>query len=195
MRRPVSLSIIVLASSTLGAQGTPRSSFSVTRPPAAMAAIRQADLQRDLHALAGDAMRGREAGTVDEMRASMWLADEMRKIGLSPRGEDGSWFQWWNMRRSRISNASTVTIAGRKLELWTEVAPTSNAAAEVAGPSVFVGDGSDSTTDIRGKVAIATLVAPNASSVRTTTNTYEVNYLAPRSRRRMRASPAAAPRR
>jgi hypothetical protein len=160
----------------LGAQSAPRSAFSLARPPAAMSAIKQADLQRDLYALGGDAMRGREAGTVDEMRASMWLADEMRKIGLSPRGEDGSWFQWWNMRRQRISSASTVSLGGRPLELWKDVAPTSNAATEVSGTTVFVGDGSDSTADIRGKVAVATLVAPNASSIRTTTNTYEVNY-------------------
>ena len=146
------------------------------QPPTAMSAIREADIKRDLYALAGDAMRGREAGTVDEMRASMWLAEEMRKIGLSPRGEDGSWFQWWNMRRTRISGASTVAIAGRKLELWTDITPTSNTAADVSAAIIFVGDGSDSTTDIRGKVAVATLVPPAASSIRTTTNTYEVNY-------------------
>jgi hypothetical protein len=164
-----------LVSSSLAAQ-TPRTSFSVPRPPAAISAITEADIKRDLYALAGDAMRGREAGTLDEMRASMWLADEMRKIGLAPRGEDGTFFQWWNMRRTRISSGSSVTLGGRKLELWTDVAPTSNGAAEVSGVTAFVGDGSDSTADIRGKVAVATLVAPNPSSVRTTTNTYEVNY-------------------
>jgi len=71
-----------------------------------------------MYALAGDAMRGREAGTLDEMRASMWLADEMRKIGLAPHGEDGTYFQWWNMRRTRISTgSSSVTISGRPLAL------------------------------------------------------------------------------
>ena len=37
-----------------------------------MSAIREADLKRDLFAFASDGMRGREAGTVDEMRASVW---------------------------------------------------------------------------------------------------------------------------
>ena len=36
--------------------------------------IREADLRSDLFALAGDAMRGREAGTLDEMTASAWAA-------------------------------------------------------------------------------------------------------------------------
>jgi hypothetical protein len=41
---------------------------------------------------------------------------------------------------------------------------------------MFVGDGSDTTIDVRGKVAVATLVAPAPASIRTTTNTYQHNY-------------------
>src|SRR5262245_1852111 len=171
MRRVLVLPLAIGISAPLAAQAP-----KPAQPPVAMSAIREADIKRDLYALAGDAMRGREAGTIDEMRASMWLAEEMRKIGLSPRGEDGTWFQWWNMRRTRISSASTVAIGGRTLELWTEITPTSNTAADVSGQTVFVGDGSDSTADIRGKVAVATLIPPAPASIRTTTNTYEVNY-------------------
>ena len=98
--------------------------------PAAIQAIREQDLKRDLYALAGDEMRGREAGTLDEMRASMWLAEEMRKIGLQPHGEGGSWFQWWNMRRTRISTRVELgdASAASRLRLWTDITPTSNAA-------------------------------------------------------------------
>jgi len=176
--RPACLALIVLLPvSTLAAQSSKSPTASTTRPPAAMSAIREADLKRDMYALAGDAMRGREAGTLDEMRASMWLADEMRKIALAPRGEDGTYFQWWNMRRTRISTgSSSVTIRGRPLALWSDITPTSNAAADVTGTTMFVGDGSDSTVDVRGKIVVATLVPPAPASVRTTTNTYEVNY-------------------
>jgi hypothetical protein len=164
--------LALLTASALAAQPS-----STAHPPAAMSAIRQADLKRDMYALAGDEMRGREAGTLDEMRASMWLADEMRKIGLSPRGEDGSYFQWWNMRRTRIATgSSSVTLRGRSLALWTDITPTSNAVADVAGTTMFVGDGSDSTVDVRGKIVVATLEPPPTASVRTTTNTYDVNY-------------------
>ena len=165
------------AASTLAAQSSKSTNAVGTRPPAAMSVIREADLKRDMYALAGDAMRGREAGTLDELRASMWIADEMRKIGLVPRGEDGTYFQWWNMRRTRISTgSSSVSLRGRTLALWTDITPTSNAVADVSGTTVFVGDGSDSTVDVRGKIVVATLVPPPAASVRTTTNTYEVNY-------------------
>lgn len=147
------------------------------RTPAAMSVIRQADIKRDMNALAGDDMRGREAGTLDEMRASMWIAEQMRKIGLTPRGDAGSWFQWFNMRRSRISTtSSSIKSGGRTLALWTDITPASNAAGDVTGATMFIGDGSDTTIDIRGRIVVATMVTPPPGNVRTTTNTYEVNY-------------------
>jgi Zn-dependent M28 family amino/carboxypeptidase len=159
------------------ADAQPRRTSTDITPPAAIAFIREADLKRDMYALAGDAMRGREAGTIDEMRASMWVADEMRKIGVTPMGEDGTWFQWFNMRRTRISTGtSSVRVGGRDLALWKEIAPTSNAAADVSAPTVFVTDLNDTTIDVRGRVAIAVITAPAARSIRTTTNTYEHNY-------------------
>src|SRR5215831_19248309 len=173
MRSSLIAALLTLsAASTLAAQAAKSS----IRPPAAMALIREADLKRDMYALAGDAMRGREAGTVDEMRASMWIADEMRKIGLQPRGEDGSYFQWWNMRRTRISTASSsVVIGGKSLALWTDITPTSNVAADVSGSTLFV-DANDTTTDVHGKIVVAMLTPPT-SAIRTTTNTYQVNYV------------------
>jgi len=44
--------------------------------------IREADLKADMFALASDTMRGREAGTLDELRASGWLALRAREAGL-----------------------------------------------------------------------------------------------------------------
>jgi hypothetical protein len=176
MRLTISAFGLLLAGSALHAQAAKPSAATSVRPPAAMALIREADLKRDMYALAGDAMRGREAGTVDEMRASMWIADEMRKIGLAPHGEDGSYFQWWNMRRTRISTvSSSVTIGGKSLALWTDITPTSNAAADVSGNTLFVEHVNDTTVDVRGKIVVA-MLAPPTSAIRTTTNTYQVNY-------------------
>jgi hypothetical protein len=148
-----------------------------TPTPAAIAAIRQQDLQRDLYTLAGDAMRGREAGTLDELRASTWLADRLRQIGLAPRGDDGSFFQWWNMRRTRVSPAGTsVRIGGDEYELWRQVIPLTSSSAHVSTPTVFVPDLRDTTPDLAGRVAVAVLAAPPPAAVRTTTNTYRYNY-------------------
>jgi len=49
-----------------------------------IARITEADIKRDLFALAGDDMRGREGGTLDEMTASVWVAERAREAGLQP---------------------------------------------------------------------------------------------------------------
>ena len=179
MRRFLRLLPALLLSAPLGAQSA-KPSIAPPKPPAAIKAIRESDIKRDLYALASDDMRGREAGTIDEMRASMWLAEEMRKIGLAPKGDMGSWFQWWNMRRSRISTtSSSVKLAGRPLTLWTDITPATNAAVDVLAPTIFVSNISDTTVDVRGKIAVASLVAPSPAAIRSTTNTHEYNYTRP----------------
>jgi hypothetical protein len=149
-----------------------RAQSGIATPPA-YSTIKEAEVKADMFAMAGDAMRGREGGTLDEMRASMWVADQFLKYGLKPMGEDGTWFQWFNMRRQRISTgSSSVRIGGKPLALWTEATPTSNTAADVVGTTVFAGDGSDSTIDVRGRVAVVTL-KPTSEGTRTTINTPE----------------------
>ena len=141
--------LAIQLSAPLGAQ-SPGTAPGV---PPAISEIRQADLQRDLYAMAADSMRGREAGTIDEMRASMWLAEQMRQIGLVPKGEDGSWFQWWNMRVTRISDsATTVRIGDEQYALWTDVVPVTNTEVTISAPTKFVGDASDSAIEDRKSV-------------------------------------------
>src|SRR3954468_5582549 len=162
MRRTIAVPLLLVVPMLLAAQSTPQ-------PPAAINAIRETDLKRDLYIMGGDAMRGREAGTIDEMRASVWVADEMEKIGLEPLGDMGSWFQWWNMRRTRISTpSSAVRINGRALTLWTDVAPTTNTAAELSGRTVFLADARDTTIDVRGMIAVVPLPTPAAAAIRST---------------------------
>jgi hypothetical protein len=168
--------VLLLLAAPLGAQAP----APAPKPPAAMSAIREADLKRDLYEMAGDDMRGREAGTLDEMRASVWSANQFAKIGLKPAGDNGTWFQWWNMHRTRVSTVSSaVHLGGRQLTMWSDITPTTNAAADVSAPTVFVGDGMDSTVDVHGKVAVAVMSAPPAAQIRSTTNTPEYNYTRP----------------
>ena len=99
-----------------------RAQSGIATPPA-YATIKEAEIKADMFAMAGDAMRGREGGTLDEMRASMWVGDQYAKIGLKPMGDNGTWYQWFNMRRSRVSTASSsIRIAGKPFALWTVAA-------------------------------------------------------------------------
>jgi hypothetical protein len=158
---------------TAVAVAMPAAAQSGIATPPAYASIKEAEIKADMFAMAGDAMRGREGGTLDEMRASMWVADQFLKYGVKPLGEDGTYFQWFNMRRSRISTASSsVRIGGKALALWSEATPTSNAAADVVGTTVFVNDANDSTVNVTGRVAVVVL-KPTAEGTRTTVNTPE----------------------
>jgi hypothetical protein len=145
-------------------------------PPASINAIREADLRSDLAIFAGDAMRGRESGTVDELRASVWLAEQMEKIGVKPAGDMGSWFQWWNMRRTRISPLSSVKLGDRSLTIWSDIEPVTNATGDLDAPTAFVTNLGDSSLNLAGKVAVAALTQPPSAQVRSTTNTHEFNY-------------------
>src|SRR5438270_665210 len=84
-------------------------------------AIKQADIKRDLYRMADDYFRGREAGTLDELKASAWLAEEARKAGMEPAGDDGSYFQFFSLIRERVSDHSTIKIGERSFNLWKDV--------------------------------------------------------------------------
>src|SRR5690349_7633738 len=84
--------------------------------------ITQADIRRDIFALGGDAMRGREAGTLDEMRATGWVQERAREAGLLPAGEDNTYFQWWSIRRRRLSENSRISIGPSTPRLWSDAA-------------------------------------------------------------------------
>jgi hypothetical protein len=160
----------------LAAQAAKSTPKTIVAVPAAISAIKESDLKRDLYLLGGETMHGREAGTLDEMRASMWIADQFRAIGVAPTGEDGSYFQWWNMRRTRISTiSSSVTLDGKALALWTGISPTSNLGSDLTAQTLFVGDGRDTTVDVKGKIAVV-MMQPPTTPLRSTTNSYEYRY-------------------
>ncbi|MFD2787832.1 M28 family peptidase [Hymenobacter rubripertinctus] len=150
----------------------PAATAQQRRPPAvkatqaknAVAAIRESDLKRDLFALGGDKYRGREGGTLDELRASAWLAEQMRAIGAEPAGDNGTYFQFFELRRTRLTPASTLTIGSHALRPGHDavvVAPTN---AHFTAKLVFVGTGTPAElakAKIKGKaVAVQLSGAP-----------------------------------
>jgi len=97
-------------------------------------------------------MRGREAGTLDEMRATGWVAERAREAGLAPAGDDGTYFQWWSIRRTRLSENSRILIGQSSLHLWSDVVALNNLSATLDVPIVYVADSAElSRTDVKGK--------------------------------------------
>lgn len=121
-----------------------------------ISAIKEADLKRDLYAMAGDHFRGRESGTLDEMKVSVWLAEQAGAAGLKPAGDDGTYFQFFNLIRNRISPNSTIGIGDHALQLWKDVLVAQTAPAAVSAPIIFLGKGtkSDLAKDVKGKAVV-----------------------------------------
>ncbi|MBC7894556.1 MAG: M28 family peptidase [Cytophagaceae bacterium] len=164
-RIPPTLLTFFLAACATASQSAPSSTGAAasTGELPALDAIRSEDIRKDISILASDAMRGREAGTIDELRASGWLVEQIRGIGLEPAGEDGTFYQWFNMRRIRLSDASQVQVAGSSLTMWKDVIVATPTDVTLNLPLVFVGTGSDAELqgkDLTGKAVAALLVAP-----------------------------------
>ena len=183
MRLPSTTACIVVgvlgsvAATATGAQSAPRAATRSPDVPTALAAVREADLRRDVTEMASPAMRGREGGTLDEMRASMWLAEQYRRIGLQPMGDEGSWFQWVDMIRTRVSTtASAASIGGRAMTLFRDLTPLTVVPAEARGAVLWVPDPADSTIDVRGRIVATPLLAPAPASIRANSYTFASRY-------------------
>lgn len=154
-------SALTLSLACLAQAPKKKAATKITLP--AIAAIRPSELQADLFELTSDHFRGREAGTPDELKASVWLAEKARKAGLTPMGEDGTYFQFFSMQRNRISNQSTIKIDNTPFELWKDVLLPQIAPTELNAPLIFI-NASDPTqidsTNIKGK-AVVLMASPS----------------------------------
>lgn len=92
-----------------------------TRP-----AISPADLRMRLFAFAHDSMRGRAGGTPDNLRATAYIARELRRLGLTPAGDRGSYFQDVPLYLRWISPRSRVRVGDRDFPLGTHFIPRDN---------------------------------------------------------------------
>ena len=115
--------------------------------------IREADLKADLFALAGDAMRGREGGTLDEMTASVWVAEHAREAGLLPAGDNGTYFQFFPLERFRVSASSTVTLGGKSLRMGRDVSPTPRCSPTSTRRSIVAAERQRRRLDAQGRGA------------------------------------------
>ena len=82
------------------------------------AAASEADLSRRIERLASDEFEGRAPSTPGGQAASQYIADEMANAGLSPMGENGTFFQPVQLTASRVDpNSSTLSIGQNGTEV------------------------------------------------------------------------------
>ncbi|WP_420147276.1 M28 family peptidase [Spirosoma sp.] len=149
-----SLLRVVMLAALIPVAGYSQSKSNVTKTINAASAIQESDIKRDLFALAGDHFRGREGGSLDELKASVWIADQLRAMGLQPAGDDGTFFQFFHIQRTRITETSRLNIGTHQLTHGQDAFILAPAIASVDAPLVYVGKGTHdelAKADIKGK--------------------------------------------
>jgi hypothetical protein len=79
-----------------------------------------------------------------------------REAGLKPAGEDGTYFQFFNLKRSRVANSSTVSVNGKTLDLWKRFV-TNLVDTTLEGSVVWLDKMPDNTVDLKGKIVAINL--------------------------------------
>jgi hypothetical protein len=180
MRASYALLALTLSATSAALAQDVRKSVSLTPPPRSTdvpkvlpikfvgprtsPAITPLDLMTRLYKFADDSMMGREAGSIYNDRATDYIAAELKRLGLKPAGENGTYFQSPLIQRT-FADSSWIGVGDRKFTLWKDFAPRhqGDTLRSFAGvPVVFGGTWGDTTTYISpaeaaGKVVLIRL--------------------------------------
>jgi hypothetical protein len=90
--------------------------------PPTTGAITPLDLMTRLYKFADDSMMGRLAGTPWNDKGTDYIASELKRLGLQPAGEDGTFFQHPLISRT-FDDSSWIEVEGTRYALWRDFAP------------------------------------------------------------------------
>lgn len=177
--RPVSTPVPVLlapnkARGTVWSDEGPRT----WAPRPTVQAITANDLRTRLYQFADDSMRGRRVGEPGNYKGTEYIAREFRRLGLSPAGDSGTFFQVLPFGPSGFdTTAMALQVGGRSLSTrrdWVPMVPSPGngvgTTVSVNGvPAVYAGQWGDTSVMLdpavfRGKVAVFS-AAPVARAV------------------------------
>ncbi len=180
--RPLLLLLLLALPCTLLAQGpapdaTPRAvipapapSLPRTRAPKKTRAdITADDLMTRLYVFADDSMQGRDAGTAGNLRGTEYIAREVGRMGLTPMGDNGTYFQTLPFKTRTIDTTSGLSAGGAALAYGTEWVGRANQPFQQQNLGVVFGGSLGDTTvslspdQISGKLVV-TLLPPGGGN-------------------------------
>ncbi len=132
-------------------------------------------LRTRLEAYAADSMNGRLTGTADNVKATRYIAAELRAMGLRPAGDDGQFLQRVPLVRAALDTAaSALTVGDQTLRPYVDYLPRNqgaNAKTFAGAPVVFAGVWGDNANllggdAVRGKAVIVATPAREYSVVK-----------------------------
>ncbi|MDB4914358.1 MAG: peptidase [Gemmatimonadetes bacterium] len=171
------LFLLVLAASTAQAQKGKLNRYGnpehLSRAPTT-AAITERDLQVRLYQFSDDSMQSRQVGRVGNRKGTDFIAAEVKRLGLVPAGDNGTYFQVLPFHVKYFTNHSRLTANGNPLQWqddWVAV-PGARAPRFVNNADViFGGVTGDTTTQITaaqaaGKFVVLLPAPPSANAGR-----------------------------
>ncbi|HEV8229158.1 MAG TPA: hypothetical protein VGQ86_04290, partial [Candidatus Limnocylindria bacterium] len=154
------LASLMVLPSLLAAQSAPPLKYA---PKATTAAITAGDLMSRLYIFADDSMKGRETGTRGHVVSTAYIARELRRMGLQPAGDNGTFFQDVPLvNRPFDPTKSTIAVEGVALIPGVDFIPqqfrglprTFDGAQVIYGGTYGDTAGLPSVDQLRGKVVV-----------------------------------------
>ena len=127
-----------------------------------VAAITACDLMTRLYVYSADSMRGREAGSPDAIRATAYIESEVKRLGLKPAGDNGTYFQYLPVTARVLGAGSSITSGSSTFKPIQDFSINGlNADRKASGDVIFAGLLSDTSNmltadQVRGKIVVVT---------------------------------------
>ena len=168
--KPALLAFLTVAAVAASAAAqNPRTQPRTHTPQPTSAAITAADLETRLYIYAADSMEGRETGTRGHVKATNYIAAQLKALGLEPMGDNGTYFQNVPVIRRALSASSTVTAGNVTLRAGTDFIATAGRGRVIpnsvpTGQVIYAGTVGEVTPLIteeqaRGKIVLVRLPA------------------------------------
>ena len=133
------------------------------KPQPTSAAISAGDLMTRLYIFADDSMQGRETGTIGHLKATQYIANQVKALGLKPAGDHGTYFQNLPVFQRSLDARSALTVGGTRLVAfkdWVAAPGRGGEPRSIDGAqAIFGGEAGDTANQltaeqVRGKLVI-----------------------------------------
>jgi len=120
--------------------------FSQEVPTKGLKSITPEDMKKHVYFLASDEMKGRDTPSPELDSSAAYIAREFAKNGLKPIGDNGTYFQYYNLLKSKLSKPNSLKMISQtgetEFQIRDDFVPLHlTANRKVTGKVVFAGFG------------------------------------------------------
>ena len=158
MIKPIKLSLVFVFTSLM--------SFSISAQMSKIkSTIDPINAQSHLRFLTADELRGRNTGTIELKIAGRYIAEQFRKYGLDPLGDqEGDYKQKVTLALTKPPSVATARIKDSVFNIETNLAYINGKNGKIEGPIIYIEDPSElENADLKGKIVIMVIGDPRAS--------------------------------